>query len=210
MASATGQNIGIWIFLDDSNLWISSKKLQGEQLNHQFFNEDPRGRIDLGRFSTWALEKRPLKKAILFGSEPPPIDTYWNSAYRKRFKVNKFMRNPYSGKEKQVDTEIVAGITDLVAFSHLRKSELYDDGKNIIILVSGDADMKPAVDKVIAQNGIWKIEIVGFENTMAQLLKDLEKKHPQIVKIRFVTLDDFSFIQVVCKVKLINKIHSFL
>jgi len=116
MASATEQNIGIWIFLDDSNLWISSKKLQGEQLNHQFFNEDPRGRIDLGRFSTWALEKRPLKKAILFGSEPPPIDTYWNSAYRKRFKVNKFMRNPYSGKEKQVDTEIVAGITRKMAF----------------------------------------------------------------------------------------------
>ena len=153
MSFNTEKNVGVWVYLDDSNLWISSKKLQGEKLKNQFFNEDPRGRIDLGKLLLWALERRPLEKAILYGSEPPPTDSYWKLAEKYRFSVNKVMRNPYSGKEKQVDTAIVAGITELVAHSHFRRYALYEDGNNVIILVSGDSDMKPAVDKIIDSKG---------------------------------------------------------
>jgi hypothetical protein len=34
--------VGVWMFLDDSNLWIEGKKLRGELMNNKFFKEDPR------------------------------------------------------------------------------------------------------------------------------------------------------------------------
>ena len=34
--------IGVWIFLDDSNLWIEGKKLRGSLINNKYFKEDPR------------------------------------------------------------------------------------------------------------------------------------------------------------------------
>ncbi len=37
---------GLWIYLDNSNLWIGAKRTFGQRFNNQFYSEDPRVRID--------------------------------------------------------------------------------------------------------------------------------------------------------------------
>jgi hypothetical protein len=60
----------------------------------------------------------------------------------------------------------------------------YEDGCNIIVLMTGDGDMVQAVEKVIDQKGIWKVEVVGLEHSMSKQLKELADQHPQIVTIQ--------------------------
>lgn len=84
MASKTEEpNVGVWIFLDDSNLWIEGKKLRGELINNTYFKEDPRGRFNLEELKACVRArpgKRRIETAYLYGSEPPSVQRYWDSA----------------------------------------------------------------------------------------------------------------------------------
>ncbi len=71
----------------------------------------------------------------------------------------------------------------------------YKDGCNIIVLMTGDRDMVQAVEKVINQKGIWKVEVVGLEHSMSNGLKDLANEHPEIVTIRYLKVDDYCFFE---------------
>jgi hypothetical protein len=42
------------------------------------------------------------EEAILYGSEPPEVATYWEQAKDKNWHVKKFRKCIHSGKEKQV------------------------------------------------------------------------------------------------------------
>ena len=191
---------GLWVFLDNSNLWIETKKCYGLRLKNKFYKEDPRVRIDPRKLVTALLGSRQVEEAILYGSEPPAVVSYWEHAKKKNWIVKRFEKSAHSGKEKVVDTAIVTDITHQVAYSKLRQAvgEIkYEDGHNVIILVSGDGDMKPAVEKVIEQGGIWKIEIVGLKDTMSAELKNLATSHPDIVQTTFLDPESFSYIQMV-------------
>ncbi len=61
--------------------------------------------------------------------------------------------------------------------------------------MTGDGDMAEAVEKVINQKGIWKVEVVGLKHSMAGDLKDLAKKLPEIVTIRYLNVDDYCFFE---------------
>jgi hypothetical protein len=71
----------------------------------------------------------------------------------------------------------------------------YEDGCNIIVLMTGDGDMVQAVEKVINQKGIWKVEVVGLEHSMSKQLKELADQHPEIVTIRYLNVDQYSYIE---------------
>ena len=191
---------GIWVFLDNSNLWIETKKIFGRRLNNELYKEDPRVRIDLEKLERVLRENveksRIVEEAILYGSGPEAT-AVWEQAQKKGWMVEIFKKR--GGKEKKVDAAIAVDITETVAYSHLRKLNQgikYEDGQNIIVLVSGDGDMVPVVEKVIEQKGIWKIEIVGLEETMSTDLKDLAAKNPSIAQTTFLNPDSYSFIQM--------------
>ena len=191
---------GLWVFLDNSNLWIETKKCYGLRLKNKFYQEDPRVRIDPGKLVQVLLGSRYVEEAILYGSEPPAVAAYWEQAKKKNWIVKKFEKSFYSGKEKLVDTAMVSDITAKVAFSQLRQTVggiKYEDGHNVIVLVSGDGDMKPAVEQVIEQGGIWKIEIIGLKDTMSAELFQLAENYPDIVQTTFVDPESFSYIQMV-------------
>lgn len=61
---------GIWIFVDDSNIWIEAKKLQSKLKSFKTC-EDHRVRIDMGKLADVIADGRPVKQGILYGSEPP-------------------------------------------------------------------------------------------------------------------------------------------
>lgn len=66
----------IWIFVDNSNLWIEAKKLQSEKRNFES-TEDPRVRIEAGKLAEFVANGRTINKATIYGSKPPPVDSVW-------------------------------------------------------------------------------------------------------------------------------------
>jgi uncharacterized LabA/DUF88 family protein len=107
--------------------------------------------------------------------------------------VSSFTRSAQN-KEKEVDCAITADVVENVAHSDTRDMK-YENGYNVIALLTGDRDMVPAVKKVIAQNGIWRVEVFGLEHSMAGGLKDLAVKHPDIVKIIILDVNEFTYLE---------------
>ncbi len=56
-------------------------KLKGKQKGLK--TQDPRVRIDLGKLADQIAGDRPVTRGVLFGSEPPPVDTVWEKNKRK-------------------------------------------------------------------------------------------------------------------------------
>ncbi len=97
-------------------------------------------------------------------------------------------------KEKEVDCAITADIVENVAKSNICDMK-YENECNVIVLLTGNRDMVPAMNKVIAQNGIWRVEVFGLEHSMAGCLKDLAVKRPDIVKIIILDVDKFTYLE---------------
>jgi uncharacterized LabA/DUF88 family protein len=86
-------------------------------------------------------------KAILVGSTPPQSDSIWEAARKGGFEVITHERAP-SGKEKAVDTEIVAKGAEIVCTM---------TEKAVLKLLSGDRDFIPFVK--IANSRAWETEM---------------------------------------------------
>jgi hypothetical protein len=56
------------MYLDNANFWIEAKKFFGKTLNNQFYNEDPRIRIDPKKLTDTILGTRIVEGAFLYGS----------------------------------------------------------------------------------------------------------------------------------------------
>ena len=70
------------MFVDDSNIWIAAKELVSKTRKYKT-GEDHRVRIDMGKLADVLANGRQVHSAILYGSEPPPIDTVWEKSATK-------------------------------------------------------------------------------------------------------------------------------
>lgn len=156
----------IWIYVDDSNIWIEAKKLMGKKKEFKT-KEDHRVRIEIGRLTECVAAGRPVAQGFLYGSEPPPVDTVWDKIRGKGWKVDPHRRSRMTGKEKKVDTQLVADITERVCKTPVEE-------RSTIILITGDADAMPAINKSL-ENG-WKVEVYMWENAISNDLKSAAKK----------------------------------
>ena len=99
-------------------------------------------------------------------------------------------RNPFTNKEKQVDHQMVADITALVSDRSVAKGK--------VVMVSGDADMIPAVNESLKMK--WSIEIWMWESSISNSLKKMAEENPQLMniskldsKLEAVTFTNFKF-----------------
>ena len=182
------ENEHVFIYVDDSNMWIEAKKLAANKFNLKC-KEDPRLRLDIGKVADVVANNRKVAWGTLYGSEPPERDSVWQKIRERGWKVITTKRSTFTGKEKQVDHQMVADITALV-------SGCIAKGK--IVIVSGDADMIPAISKSLHMN--WSIEIWMWENGVSNSLKQLAEKNPGLMSINFldsrleeVTFTNFTF-----------------
>ena len=173
---------GIWIYVDDSNLWIEGEKFQGK-LTH-FKGEDHRLRIEAGKLADFLANGRPVKKGYLYGSEPPKMDKLWEKIESKGWEVVKSPKSAITGKEKRLDTTIVRDIT----------RKVNNESPSTIALVTGDADMLPAVEEAVEKG--WNVEIYMWNHATSGELKKYANEHEELCK--FVALDnhttEFTFI----------------
>ena len=176
--SSAEQPDNVWIYVDDSNLWIEAMKLASKESKFKT-KQDHRIRIDVGKLTNAVANGRPVIQGFLYGSEPPPIDTVWDKIEQRGWKVDKKKKHQMTGKEKKVDTQLVADITERACNTPYHE-------RSTIIMIAGDADMMPAIDKILKNKG-WKVEIYMWKSAMAAELKQLSSKAP-IVKVCY--LDD--------------------
>lgn len=181
-------NDHVFIYVDDSNMWIEAKKLAANKLNLKCV-EDPRLRLDIGKVTDVIANNRKVTWGILYGSEPPPIDSVWQKIRERGWKVITTQRSSFTGKEKQVDHQMVADITALVSGCIVK-------GK--IVMVSGDADMIPAISKSLQMK--WSTEIWMWGNGVSNALKQLAEENPGLMSINIldsrleeVTFTNFTF-----------------
>ena len=158
----------VFIFMDHSNTWIEAKKFKPSR----DYKEDSRVRLEAGNLLHLVTKDRELpdRPAKLYGSEPPPLDSVWDIYREKGWNITAPQR---SRKEKRVDTQLVADVTELVCNEN--------NGKHTIAIISGDEDVLPAVEKALEYD--WKVEVYFWKNAMSAAIK---KKAQVLV----VNLDD--------------------
>lgn len=139
----------IHIYIDNSNLWIQGQKTYAQKKGLKV-SWDPTWRFDVGRLKDiltknselGADEKTYDIRVNLYGSTPPPVDTVWRAIESHNVKVSTFARSSWTGREKEVDAEIVADSVD-------EASEAYRDQiPSTFIMVSGDRDLLSAIRKI--------------------------------------------------------------
>jgi hypothetical protein len=105
---------------------------------------DTSWQLDFGKLFQFAGgERHEVKRAVLFGSRPPPSDSIWEAAKRKGFEVVVYDRN-VKNKEKKIDTDIVATMMQ-------DSYELVTPKQDEMTLVAGDADYVPMIEKLKAR-----------------------------------------------------------
>lgn len=144
----------------DSNIWIEAKKLKGQQQKF-ITGEDHRVRIDMGKLGDVLAEGRSIEKGVLYGSEPPRIDTVWEKIKEKGWEVVKSPRNQISGKEKQVHTHLVADVVEIALTTPVEQ-------RSTIILVTGDANVIPAIESIFKHDSHWNIEVFMWKNAISR------------------------------------------
>ena len=174
-SSFAGKLPGIHIFVDDSNIWIEAKKLQGRAKGFKA-NEDHRVRIDMGKLADLIADGRCVQEGVLYGSEPPPVDTVWKKIREKGWRVNSQRRSLTTGKEKKVDTSLATDVTETAILTPLHE-------RTTIVVVSGDSDMIPALDKILKQER-WKIEIYMWRHAIAKGLTRYAADNSERVEIK--------------------------
>ncbi len=180
---------GIWIFVDDSNIWIEAKKLQSKMKSFKTC-EDHRIRIDMGKLADVIADGRPVNQGVLYGSEPPPIDTVWNKIREKGFRVEPQPRSRITGKEKQIDTKLVAEVTSTAI-----KTPIHE--RTTIVVVTGDADVIPALKEILKEER-WKIEVYMWKQALARALIKYANNNKERVEIKYLDscLDKVAFTNI--------------
>ena len=168
----------IWLFVDDSNIWIEAKKV-ASKLKGFKTKQDHRLRIDMGKLTDVVTAGRPVKKGILYGSEPPKIDSVWKKIREKNFEVKTKRKSIITRKEKEVDGQLITDVTALAC-------KTPEEERSTIILITGDADIRPAVEKIM-EEGVWSVEIYMWQQGFSSRLKDLEEEGG---KVRCSYLDE--------------------
>jgi len=148
------------ILVDNSNVFIEGQKFSAKQKGmtnkdaHGRDLCDPSWRIDFGKLLIEVSDGKEIMKAILVGSTPPQSDSIWKAAKDSGFEVITHERNT-SGKEKAVDTEIVAQGTEFVCTLE----------PAILKLLSGDRDFIPLIK--IANKRNWQTEMWAFTSSFS-------------------------------------------
>lgn len=164
----------IWIFVDNSNIWIAAKSYISTSKGLEV--QDPRIRINYGNLINVIAEGRTIAKCFLFGSDykPSTADTVWQKGVDDGFKVI-IDEKGESRKEKKVDVRLCVGALTTV---HKQKT------KGTIVLATGDADFIPLVEKILDDG--WKVEVISWEHALSNDYRHLEEDYKCCFKLRYL------------------------
>eukprot|EP00035_Acanthoeca_spectabilis_P022926 m.446614 g.446614 ORF g.446614 m.446614 type:complete len:486 (+) comp19399_c0_seq1:1437-2894(+) len=171
-AAATSREMKVFLFVDDSNLWIEGKKATAQPAVHQA-KENIRYRISVNglvnhtlsqvasHFRDEDVQDIKVGACFLFGSKPPPNDSVWNAAKRRGYEVKVFDKKRM--KEKEVDQAIGTKVTKIAC-----KNPGPD---TTLVIASGDLDMRPAILEAL-EEGVNVLSL-AFDASVGPELRQL-------------------------------------
>ena len=170
-------NDGIWIFVDDSTIWLEAKRLQSTVRGY-LTSEDHRLRIDMRKLANVIASDRHIKKGILYATEPPPIYEVWRNKagwdieFSELKSVSAEMQ--VGTKEKQINAKLVAKATATAILTP-------QEERTTMVFVTGDAHVVPALKKAV--NERWEIEIYMWKDSISRDIHLFAAEYPNQVKI---------------------------
>ena len=158
------------VFVDWANLWIEAKKKTKTKFDPKC-KEDHRIRINHKELRLFLEElESPLEDIKLYDTDHLPDETW--PGFVKTL-VEKSGR-----KQKKVDTTIVRDILRLLRTVPYSK-------RSTVIIVSGDADMLPALEDISEEN--WKVKICSWDHCRARDLHEFQRERSNV---SIVSLDE--------------------
>lgn len=163
------------VLVDNSNVFIEGQKYsaraKGIVVDPATGKQacDPSWRVRFNELLCALAGARPIHKAVLVGSRPPQNDGVWQAATSQGFEVIVHDRSA-DGREKAVDTELVAQGTEIICSA----GQPMD-----LIVVSGDRDFIPLVK--VAHRKKWTVEMAAFTsayNPAGEMATSVEKIVP--------------------------------
>ena len=158
-----------FLYVDNSNVWIEGMRwaavYAGLAPDIWYASKegisDPKWRLDFGKL-LMAINGDPkdIKRAVLFGSRPPENDSLWKSIERKGYEVVIYDRNR-SNQEKKIDVDVA---TTIIEDSYEKMKAAEDE----IILVAGDSDYVPMVEKLIKRG--FSVKLVFWSHASRDLI----------------------------------------
>lgn len=161
----------VHIYIDNSNLWIQGQRTYAEK-KRMSVSLDPTWRFDVGRLRDIVIEglggDSPSStfdvRTSLYGSIPPPVDSIWVAISSKDVKVFKFARSTWTGREKSIDSSIIA---DSIVQASMDERDCV---ASTFVIVSGDADISQAVGKITGVFGL-AVHVWSWRNGLAAAYK---------------------------------------
>ena len=157
------------VYVDNSNVFIEGQRAKAVATGAAMSIHDAMRngilehsyKIDFGKLHDFiaGIDKKAIKRCMLFGSRPHPNDTLWKIVEHAGFEVIVEDRN-VANKEKKIDTGIV---------THMTKDAytIADSAADTITLVSGDGDFVPPVRELVKDG--FNVEVVFWSHASTEL-----------------------------------------
>lgn len=177
----------IFVFVDNSNIFIESQKVYGKI--HHDSDIGRRYRLDFGKLFNYIAKKQgeiffeldDVTYPKLYGSEPPKMDSLWNFLDNLGVNVKVFTRNAFN-KEKEVDTALVWDAAELII-----KTRHQVNDNNTIAIAGGDRDFLKIYSE--GKKAGYNVEFYCWEHSTSSEIKKLPTYHnltPVIDEIGFL------------------------
>ena len=161
----------VYAFVDHANLWITAKRLGKERRG---FDSSEDHRIRIYYKGLQKLIAPAGEKVKVYTSSSDKLDL----RHCESFEVTELQVSS-SGKQKQVDTMIVRDILALLR-------DVPYSMRGTVVLVSGDADMIPALEDIAAEKR-WTVKIFSWDGCTANELRKFQQPRSNV---SIVALDD--------------------
>ncbi len=159
----------VYIYIDNSNLWIQGQRTYAEKNRLTSF-WDPTWRFDAGKVkgvllaSLSAEEETFDYKIKLYGSTPPPVDTVWTAIKSHNIEVSTHARSSWTRREKEVDNDIIAESVD-------NSTDAYHNATPaVFIIVSGDRDLRPAIIRITKRG--FHVHLWSWRNGLSKVFTE--------------------------------------
>lgn len=154
---------GVHIFVDDQNLfWGITNDVYGKGFRIDF------GRLALAATRDTSGKARPIRKAYIAGVVPDD-DYFWEVAKSQGFEVKRGYLGT-NNRSKQDDAYLISEIV----------STIYErPGPCTTVLVAGDADYKPPLEKVIAKG--WRSEVAFIGHSISVALEPVVHEFREVL-----------------------------
>ena len=173
---------GIFIYWDNSNIFLEAQRLAEERNNGP--DARYRVRVNFSNMLRLAHADRPVERAYAAGSVPPEMRQLWNRLEAQGVEVHLFDRGNSASGEQEIPDRVLQ-------LRMLEDALDYDETPGVVVLLTGDgagylegAGFHRTLERMHRRG--WRVEILSWAHSTNQRMRQWALDNGV-----FVALDDF-------------------